>query len=73
MSATYRGDAGVKKISTILDACFIKSPHNLADKELQLEVFGKVVDIPTKATQLAVEKSKQMPVIIFCSDPNEYK
>jgi hypothetical protein len=34
MSATYRGNAGIKKISTILDASFIKSTHNLADKEL---------------------------------------
>jgi hypothetical protein len=45
----------------------------MQERELQLEVFGKAVDIPTKAAQLAVEKSKQMPVIIFCSDPNEYK
>jgi len=45
----------------------------MQDRELQLEVFGKAVDIPTKAAQLAAEKSKQMPVIIFCYDPNEYK
>jgi hypothetical protein len=37
---------------------------------LQLEVFGKVVDIPTRAVQLAKEKAKTMPVIIFCSNPD---
>jgi hypothetical protein len=73
VSATYRGNAGIKKISTILDASFIKSPHNFADKELQLQVFGEVIDIPTRAVQLAKEKSKDMPVIIFCSNPQEYK
>jgi hypothetical protein len=39
---------------------------------LQLDVFGKVLDIPAKAVELATAKSVEMPVIIFCSDPNEY-
>ena len=73
VSATYRGEAGIDKINTIMNAQFIKTPQLIKERELQLEVFGKVADIPTKATQLALEKSKQMPVIIFCSDPNEYK
>jgi len=29
VSATYRGDAGIKKIGIILDTNFIKSPYNL--------------------------------------------
>jgi hypothetical protein len=68
VSATYRGNGGVKKIGTILDASFINSSHNLADKELQIEVFGKVNDITASTIQLASEKVKQMPVILFCSD-----
>ena len=58
VSATYRGNAGIKKIATILDVCFIKSPCNLIEKELQLEIFGETVDIMTKATLLVTEKVK---------------
>ena len=45
---------------------FIKPPQQLKEKVLQLEVFGEVVDIPTKAVALVVAKSQEMPVIIFC-------
>jgi hypothetical protein len=40
---------------------------------LQLEVFGDVVNITTRSVQLAIEKSKQMPVLLFCSNPQQYK
>ena len=74
VSATYRGNAGIQKITSILkDSVFIKPPQQLQEKELQLEVFGEVADIPTKAIGLATTKSKEMPVIIFCSDTTEYK
>ena len=73
VSATFRGEAGVDKITTILNARFIKSPFNLIEKELQLKVFGETVDIMTKSILLATEKAKQMPVIIFCMNPQEYK
>jgi len=74
VSATYREDAGIKKITSILrDSVFIKPPQQLQEKELQLEVFGEVADIPTKAIELATTKSKEMPVIIFCSETVRYK
>lgn len=49
----------------------IKPPQQLQDKELQLEVFGRVPEeeIILRAAVLAQEKAKEMPVIIFCSDP----
>jgi hypothetical protein len=73
VSATYRGEAGVDKINTIMNANFLASPVEAQERKLELEVFGEVLDIPTQAIQLAQEKSKQMPVIIFCSNPHEYK
>jgi len=42
VSATFRGDAGIKKIKTILtDSNFLTSPEKLQEKQLELEVFGK--------------------------------
>jgi hypothetical protein len=69
VSATFRGDAGIKKISTIMESQYIKTPTEIKDRELQLEVFGKVMDIPTRTVHLAREKTQHMPVIIFCSNP----
>jgi hypothetical protein len=69
VSATFRGDAGIKKISTIMESQFIKTPAEIKDRELQLEVFGKVLDIPARTVHLAREKTQYMPVIIFCSNP----
>ena len=58
VSATYRGDAGAKKISQILqNSIFIKPPQELQEKELKLEVFGEELDIPTKVVELATKKS----------------
>jgi hypothetical protein len=43
VSATYRGNAGIQKITSILyNSVFIKPPQQLQEKELQLEVFGRV-------------------------------
>jgi hypothetical protein len=44
VSATFRGDAGIKKITSILtDSTFIYSPHEIKEKELHIEVFGPVL------------------------------
>jgi len=40
---------------------------------MNLQVFGGVVNIPTQVAKLTQEKSKDTPVIIFCSNPQEYK
>ena len=69
VSATFRGAAGIKKIDTIMDAQFLKTSTEIKDRELCLEVFGKVFDIPTRAARLAKEKAQHIPVILFCSDP----
>jgi hypothetical protein len=69
VSATFRGAAGIKKINTIMDAQFLKTSTEIKDRELHLEVFGKVIDIPTRAARLAKEKGQHIPVILFCSDP----
>ena len=58
VSATFRGDAGIKKINSMINAQFLKTPVQLQDRELQLEVFGKVTDIPFKITQLVQDKIK---------------
>lgn len=58
VSATYRGEAGIDKINTIMSAQFLKTPDSIKDRDLQLEVFGEVMDIPTQAVQLAIEKAK---------------
>jgi hypothetical protein len=60
VSATYRGDTGIKKISTIMNAHFLKSPAKIQERKLELDIFGKVLtaDIPTKVVQLALEKAK---------------
>ena len=43
VSATYREEAGVKKIKTILKgSIFIATPTELKEKELQLEVVGRL-------------------------------
>lgn len=47
VSATYRGEAGVDKINTIMDAQFIITPVQAQERQLQLTVFGKIADIPT--------------------------
>lgn len=52
VSANFRGDDGLDKINTILAATFIQTGAELKDMKLELEVFGKVRDIPTKAVQL---------------------
>jgi hypothetical protein len=50
VSATYRGDVGIDKITSILkNSVFIKPPRQLQEKELQLEVFGEIADVPAKA------------------------
>jgi len=54
MSATYRGDTGIKKISQILQAStFVKPPQELQEKKLCLNVFGEEQDIPARAVKLA--------------------
>lgn len=61
VSATFRGDAGIKKIKTILsDSNFLISPGNFQEKQLKLEVFGKLAPetINEKAILLAEEKAK---------------
>lgn len=71
VSATFREDAGIKKIKTILvDSLFITIPRNLQERQLELKVFSKLdsAAIKEKAIALAKEKSKEMPVIVFCSD-----
>lgn len=55
VSATFRGEAGVDKINAILEAQFFKTPVEISEKKLHLEVFGKVYDIPTQAAKLALE------------------
>jgi hypothetical protein len=69
VSATFRGDAGIDKLNTIMSAHFLKTSDTIKDRELQLEVFGEQLDIPTQAVQLAQEKAKAKPVIIFCTNP----
>jgi hypothetical protein len=40
----------VKKITSILlNSTFVKPPQQLKEKELQLEVFGEIADVPAKA------------------------
>lgn len=58
VSATFRSDAGIKKINTIIDAQFLKTPAQIQDRELKLDVFGKTVDIPIQVVALAQEKVK---------------
>lgn len=60
VSATFRGDAGIKKIKTILvDSLFLTAPGDLQEKQLELEVFGDLtpVAIKEKAILLTEEKS----------------
>ena len=60
VSATFRGDAGIKKIKTILvDSLFLTTPGDLQEKQLELKVFGKLASatIKEKAIALAEEKS----------------
>ena len=74
VSATFRSDAGIKKIKTILpDSSFITAPGELREKELQLQVFGglRKEEILTKALALAKEQACKCPVIIFCSSEQE--
>jgi len=52
VSATFRGDAGIKKINSIINAQLLKTPVQLQDRELQLEVFGEVIDISPQVVQL---------------------
>jgi hypothetical protein len=52
-----------------MESQFIKTPAEIKDRELQLEVFGKVLDIPARTVHLAREKAQYTPVIIFCSNP----
>jgi len=52
VSATFRGDAGIKKINSIINAQLLKTPVQLQDRELQLEVFGEVIDISPQVLQL---------------------
>ena len=49
VSATFRGDAGIDKINTIMSAHFLTTPIKINNRELQLEVFGEQLDIPTQA------------------------
>jgi hypothetical protein len=59
VSATYRGNVGIKKITSILqNSDFIKPPQELREKELRLEVFGKLPqqDVIPRAVALAQEK-----------------
>ena len=58
VSATFRGDAGIKKINSIINAQLLKTPAQLQDRELQLEVFGKVTNIPSQTAQLVKDKIK---------------
>jgi hypothetical protein len=39
---------------------------------MQLDVFGEVMNIPARAIELVNTKSKEMPVIVFCSNTAEY-
>jgi hypothetical protein len=58
VSATYRGDNGIDKITSILkDSALIKPPSQLREKELKLEVFGEVIDIPVKVVELTNTKT----------------
>jgi hypothetical protein len=60
VSATFRGDAGIKKIKTILpDSLFITAPGEFREKELELQVFGKhsPLTITEQAMELAKKKS----------------
>jgi hypothetical protein len=60
VSATFRGDAGIKKIKSILaDSIFLTAPGDLQEKQLELEVFGDLmpVAIKEKAILLTEEKS----------------
>jgi superfamily II DNA or RNA helicase len=34
VSATFRGDAGIKKINNIIDAKFLKTPVEIKDRDL---------------------------------------
>lgn len=59
MSATYRGDAGIKKIISILqDSKFVIPQEKWKDRQLQLDVHGGVpeLDIASRAATLALEK-----------------
>jgi hypothetical protein len=43
MTATFRGDQGKKKILQLLkDSCAIKSNSIISERELQLDVIGKL-------------------------------
>ena len=38
-----------------------------------MEVFGKAMNIPAQVVAMARGKASTMPIIIFCTDPNQYK
>jgi len=70
VSATFRGDAGVKKIKNILsDTLFLSAPEEFKEKDLQLQVFGELMkdDIVGKALSLAEKEAGRQPVVFFCS------
>jgi hypothetical protein len=71
VSATFRSEIGIKKINQMIPgSIFINSPIQCREKEMQLEVFGKLSPavIIERAISLAQEKSTTMPVIVICSD-----
>lgn len=59
VSATFRGDAGIKKIKSILaDSLFLTAPRDLQEKQLELKVFGKLASVTIKEKAIALAKEK---------------
>lgn len=40
---------------------------------MELQVFGKVLNVRDLVIKLAEEKAVEMPVIVFCTEIDEYK
>lgn len=68
MTATFRGDQGKSKILELIKgSCAIKSSNIISERELRLDVFGKLKqdEIDTKVVEIAIAKQQELPVVIF--------
>ncbi len=68
MTATFRGDQGRAKLSTFLkDTVVFKAGAAVSDRELALDVFGKLKleEIDSKVIEVAKAKQLDLPVIVI--------
>jgi hypothetical protein len=73
LSATFRGDSGIKKLETLLCAHVVHLAAEMKERKMELQVFGKVLNVRDLVIKLAEEKAVEMPVIVFCTEIDEYK